>query len=102
MVSWQRNWQCFSRFFGKEAGDAFCSFSARLQCFHFGGLLFLRNRLHCFLRVVLSRTFMLGFLWLGSILATNRLSFELTKGRFFLLNAKSPCRASASSGRRYS
>ena len=32
---------------------------------------------------------MLGFLWLGSILATNRLSFELTKGRFLLLNAKS-------------
>ena len=32
---------------------------------------------------------MLGFLWLGSILATNRLSFELTNGRFLLLNAKS-------------
>ena len=32
---------------------------------------------------------MLGFLWLGSILATDRLSFELTKGRFLLLNAES-------------
>ena len=32
---------------------------------------------------------MLGSLWLGSFLAANRLSFELSKGGFLLLNTKS-------------
>ena len=126
-----------SCFLGEEAGDAFCSFGARLQCFHFGALLFLGSHLHCFLGVVLSRTwescnetidqrsqyskqpscfafFGLGPSWPptdwrlnwpreGFFSSTPILSWRITmKDLSWYGQVEETCRASASSGRRYS